>query len=123
MKLATKLLRKIKDMTYTVKNKQHEQDNISFIDVTSAKEELPSFLDYKKVLEHSLKSKNITSEKDIKSLCDGGDHLEPYFSENTAAYECAMYVEYTPFVTIDDEGKEFEQTLDFDSETEEYELF
>lgn len=109
--------------TYTVKNKQHEQDNINFIDVKNAKEEMPSFLDYDEVLAYSLENGNITSEANIKSLCDGGDHVQPYFSENDAAYECEMYVEYTPFYTTDEDGNEVEKTLEFDSEIEEYELY
>jgi hypothetical protein len=109
--------------TYTVKNKEHNQDNINFIDVKNAKEEMPSFLDYDEVLDCSLKNGNITSEKNIKSLCDGGDHVQAYFSENDAAYECEVYVENTAFEVQNEEGEWVEKTLEFDSEIEEYELF
>jgi hypothetical protein len=109
--------------TYTVKNKQHEQDNINFIDVNVAKEEIPSFLDYDEVLAYSLENGNITSAANIKSLCDGGDYVHAYFSENDAAHECEMYVEYTPFYTNDEDGNEVEKTLEFDSGIEEYELY
>jgi hypothetical protein len=109
--------------TYTVKNKQHEQDNINFIDVQNAKKEMPSFLDYNEVLAYSIESGNVTDEKNIKSLCDGGDHVQPYLSEEDAAHECKMYVEYTPFYTVDEDGNEIEKTLNFDPEIEEYELY
>jgi len=109
--------------TYTVKNKQHEQDNINFIDVQNAKQEMPSFLDYDEVLAYSFKNENITDEKNIKSLCDGGDHVQAYFSENDAAYECEIYVEHTPFYTTDEDDNEIEETLEFDSKIEEYELY
>jgi len=115
--------KKLNTMKYTVKNKQHEQDSINFIDVKNAKEEMPLFLNYDEVLAYSLKNGNITSEANIKSLCDGGDHVQAYFSENDAAYECKMYVEYTPFYTTDENGNDIEKTLDFDSEIEEYELY
>lgn len=109
--------------TYTVKNKQHEQDNINWIDVNNAKEEMPSFLDYEEVLAYSLENGNITDEKNIKSLCDGGDHVQPYFSENDAADECEMYVENTPFEVQNEDGEWEEKTLEFNSEIEEYELY
>ena len=109
-------------MKYTIKNERDEQDNINFIDIINAEKELPSFLNYKDVLKHSLNSDNITSEKNIKSLCDGGDHLEPYFSENSAAYECNIYLEYTPFIVIEN-GQEVEKTLKFDKAVNVYELF
>jgi hypothetical protein len=110
-------------MTYTVKNKQHEQDNINFIDVVNAKEEMPSFLDYEEVLAYSLSNNLIEDEDDIKCLCDGGDYVEPYFSAESAAFECEMYVENNPFITLDEEGNKIEKTLRFDSEIEEYELY
>ena len=111
-------------MNYTVKNKKHDQDNIKFFDVTNAKEQLPDFLDYDEVLAHSLKNGNITDESNIKSICDGGDHLEPYFSENDAAFECEMYVECTSFEVQNQETGEWEsKTLEFDSDIDFYELF
>ena len=109
--------------TYTAKNQPHEQDNINFIDVANAKKDLPSFLDYNEVLEHSLSNGHIADEKNIKSLCDGGNHVQAYFSEERAAYECEMFVENTSFWTVDDDGDDIEKILDFDSEVEEYELF
>lgn len=108
---------------YTVKNKQHEQDNINFINVKNAKEETPSFLDYNEVLAYSIKTGSIKNEADIKSLCDGGDHIQPYFSKNDAEYECEMYVNYTQFWTTDKDGNEIQKTLEFDSGINEYELF
>lgn len=99
-------------MTYTVKNKQHDQDNINFIDLTNPKEEMPSFLDYDEVLQFSIENGNIENEEEIKSLCDGGDHVQPYFSSMSASEECEIYVENTS------DGK----TLEFDSEKEVYEF-
>lgn len=110
-------------MTYTVKNKQHDQDNVNFIDLINPKEEMPSFLDYDKVLQFSIENGNIENEKEIKSLCDGGDSLHPYFSSMSASEECEIYVENTSFFTMDEEGNEEEKTLKFDSEVEIYELY
>lgn len=110
-------------MKYTVKNKENNQDNINFIDLTDAKNEMPSFLDYDEVLAYSLESGNITSEANIKSLCDGGDHVQAYFSENSAAYECEIYVENAEFEVQNEEGEWETKTLEFDAEETEYELF
>ena len=109
-------------MTYTAKNKENDQDNINFIDTTNAKNDLPNFLDYEKVLAHSIESDNVANEKDITSLCDGGDNLEPYFSDESAAYECKIYIKYQPFIIINN-GEPIEKTLDFNSNIFKYELF
>lgn len=109
--------------TYTVKNKQHEQDNINFIDMTNPKEEMPSFLDYEEVLTYSLDNGLITSEENIQSLCDGGDHTQAYFSESNAAYECKTYLENTPFQAENHAGEWEDQTLWFHPEIYEYELY
>ncbi|TAJ13056.1 hypothetical protein DMA11_10345 [Marinilabiliaceae bacterium JC017] len=110
-------------MNYTVKNQKHDQDNINFIDVVDVKNEMPSFLDYNEVLAYSIEIGYIESEKNIKSLCDGGDHVQPYFSSENATYECETYVENTPFWTYDEDGNEIRKTLDFDTEIDTYELF
>ena len=57
-------------MKYTVKNKEHDQDNINFIDLTDPKKEMPSFLEYEDVLTFSLENGYIYDESEIKSLCD-----------------------------------------------------
>lgn len=110
-------------MKYTVKNKENNQDNINFIDLSDAKNEMPSFLEYEEVLRFSLESGDLTSEENIKSLCDGGDHVQAYFSENDAAYECEIYVENTSFEVQNEDGEWETKTLEFDKEIEEYELF
>jgi len=108
--------------TYTVKNQPNDQDNINFIDVKNAKKEIPSFLDYDEVLKYSIENGNITSESNIKSLCDGSDNINPYFSENNAAYECEIYLEYTTFYTTDENGNEIEKMFVFSPKIKEYEL-
>jgi hypothetical protein len=109
--------------TYKVENRENNQDGINFIDVVNAKNEMPSFLDYEEVLEFSLKNGNIENENSIKSICDGGDHVQPYFSENTAAFECECYVENTSFEVKNEEGEFETKTLKFDANIFEYELF
>jgi len=96
-------------MTYTVKNRDNNQDNVNFIDMTG--KNMPDFLDYDEVLAYSLKNGCITSEDRIKSLCDGGDHINAYFSEESAAYECDIYLSY-------DKGLDI-----FNPETSEYEVY
>lgn len=97
-------------MKYTVKNKENDQDNINFIDLSDPKNEMPSFLDYEDVLNFSLENGYIYAESEIKSLCDGGDNLPAYFSSMSAADECEYYVE---------SNSEFK----FDKEQSVYELF
>lgn len=110
-------------MIYTVENEENNQDGINFIDVTNPRTEIPAFLDFNEVLKHSLKIGSITSENNIKSLCDGGDHVEPYFSEESAATECELYLDNTTFEVSDKEGGYIEKTLEFDPEITNYEMF
>lgn len=78
--------------TYTLKLKQHEQDNLNIIDFKPG-DKFPEFLDYEEVLQFSIENGHITSEQDINCLVDGSDHVEPYFTSNTASEEAAIYVE------------------------------
>jgi len=110
-------------MKYTVKNKENDQDNINFIDLSDVKNEMPSFLEYEEVLKYSIENGNISSESGIVSLCDGGDHVQPYFSSMTAAEECESYIENTSFEVQNEEGEWETKTLEFDKEETEYELF
>jgi len=95
-------------MKYTVKNKEHDQDNINFIDLSDPKNEMPSFLDYEDVLNFSLENGYILNESEIKSLCTGGDHYPYYFSSMSAADECEYYVESNSEVKFDKEQDEYE---------------
>mgnify|MGYP000873918930 CR=1 FL=1 len=95
-------------MKYTVKNKEHDQDNINFIDLTDPKKEMPSFLEYEDVLTFSLENGYIYDESEIKSLCDGGDNLPAYFSSMNAADECEYYVENNSEVKFDKEQDVYE---------------
>jgi len=109
-------------MNYTVKNKKHEQDNINFINF-DIKRNFPSFLDYDEVLKFSIESNCIENEADIISLCDGGDHIQPYFSSNPAADECQMYVENKEFEVQKENGEYKTTSIEFDVNVQDYELF
>lgn len=87
--------------TYTIKFKENDQDNINFIPFKKG-DKIPEFLDYEEVLERSIREHRIDSEADIITLADGSDHIQPYFSSNTAADECRFIVE-------DDANEEFNE--------------
>lgn len=78
--------------TYTLKFKQHDQDNLNISDFKPG-DEFPAFLDYNKVLQFSIKQGSIRQESDINCLVDGSDHIEPYFTSNSASEETAIYLE------------------------------
>ncbi len=96
-------------MTYTIKNTEQNQDNVNYIDMVTPFEEMPEFLNFEDVLQFSIKNGWVKDETEIKSLCDGGNHIEPYFSSNSAAFECSVEVENA--------GLKFDETIS------EYELF
>lgn len=81
-------------MKYTIKFKANDQDNVNYFDIKDPKNNMPSFLDYNEVLNHSIKNGNIQSKKEIVSLCDGGDHIEAFFSSNSASYEVECELDY-----------------------------
>lgn len=78
---------KIKTMRYSIEIKAHKQDVVNFIDF-KAGDEMPEFLIYEEVLNFSIRNHYIKNESEIKSLCDGSNHIEPYFSDESAAYNC-----------------------------------
>lgn len=72
---------------YTIKFKQHDQDNLNFIPFKKG-DKMPSFLDYNEVLQSSIKRGYIENENEIETLVDGSDHTEPYFTSMSAAADC-----------------------------------
>jgi len=70
-------------MTYTIKFKDNDQDNLNFIPFTVG-DEMPGFLDYEEVFEFSIRQGYIQNESEIKTLVDGSDHVRAYFTPLTA---------------------------------------
>ena len=88
-------------MYYRVNYKENNQDGANYMDVADNDYELPSFLDYKEVLEYSISEGYINSEKDILSLFDGCDEQPAYFCSNTASQNCeadlsALDIDFNP---------------------------
>jgi hypothetical protein len=78
--------------SYTLKFAAHDQDNLNIIDFRPG-DDFPKFLDYDSVLKFSIEKGYIENESEINCLVDGSDHIEPYFTSNSAAEETANYLE------------------------------
>lgn len=105
---------------YTIKFKEHDQDNVNFIPVNSAEEakEKSDYFGYEKVLAHSLEYGFIKDISEAKTFCDGGDHVEPYFTSETPEEEVCHYLE-----NASDWNSAFEGEIKFNKDQTEYELF
>ena len=71
---------------YTIKFSTNDQDNLNIFPFKSG-DEMPDHLDYGTVLKHSIETGNIEKESEIKSLVDGSNQIEAYFSSQTAHKE------------------------------------
>ena len=87
---------------YTIKFQDHDQDNLNIIPFTPG-DEMPSFLDFEEVLANSIDWGIISSAEEIQTLVDGSNHIEAYFTSETATEETCNILEgldpdqpYTP---------------------------
>lgn len=106
----------VDDRSYTIYIRPHDQDSVTFMPFDPNVDTVPSYLDYDEVLAFSIEQGEIGDETDIVSFCDRSNHIEPYFSSNTAAYECQIMLEND---FTDDNGDNFE----FDPNITEYYIY
>ena len=103
---------------YTIKFKHHDQDNVNFFDCRF--DEL-NLNDDSAVaaLEYSLSEGILDNPQNIKCFCDGGDHIEPYFTSLTPAEEVDTYIDFE----LLQRPNEMSESLEFDEEKKVYDFF
>ena len=77
-------------MAYTIKIKPNDQDNLNLIPF-KAGDKMPKFLNFETVLAFSIQVGYIKSKDEIRTLVDGSDHIEAYFTSLTVEDECKTY--------------------------------
>lgn len=77
---------------HTIRFMEHDQDNLNFFDFTKKdRRKLSDIYDYRKIVKDSIEDGRIKHEDDIRCFVDGSDHVQPYFTSNTADEEYATY--------------------------------
>ena len=86
-------MKKLKVMRYTIKFRENDQDNLNFIPFEYGVSKMPPYLDFDEVFEHSAEMGYLTDPKEIKTLVDGSNHVEPYFTSLPAWEDCKATIE------------------------------
>ena len=93
---------------YTIHFKPCNQNDVNFWNLKDEDYDFPSFLNYKEILNHSIKEFFIKDESEIKSFCDGCDDYPAYFSANTAEEECCAVLENSCDEIFEDDIHEYD---------------
>lgn len=92
---------------YTIKFQPRDQDNLNFIPF-KAGDQIPPHLDFEKVLASSIDAGYISDASEIKTLVDGSNHVEPYFTSLTAAEDCKTMLEAETDLTFEESKTVYE---------------